>query len=653
MAISQEIIDEAAGAFVMAAVNHFETQRKNAGLERIWREAENSYFNRGDDYYGGLSRVRIPFLHNKVETIVPKIDKALFPADGNWMEVSADDPDNELQVEIAKGAETLLKDQLKDAGIRTKYSGMTRSMCVYGTVWAKTKFCHILKKRYKRVNGKRKEAWTSVFDGPDTYSPSIWDVYADIKDEDLEGLVIERIVKDYQELWDSAERTVDGQTTGVYRNVERLRDVKDVKDSQNSTIQSSDATKGLASHEYGSHEHKIVMYECWGPIPQWFLTGSEEDKKLKLVCEGFIAVATSGTEKAPTVLLCKDNPLDHQEKPYQRGRYIRVDGRLYGIGMMEPNVPMEAELNTLRNQLMDMRTFNLRPKWLCDINSKIDTTALKDLSQQIIDTMDVNGLVPLRPLDFSASALASENSIKSDLGENTSGSSLLGGVAGGNSIERTSIGVTTLASAALDRFDLVVTNFLEEIVKKQLKQWWALNQQFLPEGKDVAITGKKVIRVNPNEIPFPNINFAGVQASAEKQFRINSANILIQNIAPFSQLGLNPIPIILEQVKLLGWGKLLQEIDKRPDSEELLEQTPQGELQLLMLGRKVRINFDDDHEQFIQAYDQLLANKEIPGIVRMNTLSARGQRIVAMKLKDNPEILKAVIDNRKELGTAE
>lgn len=653
MAISQEIIDEAVGAFVLAAKNHFETQRKNAGYESVWRNAENSYFNRGDDFYGGLSRVRIPFLHNKVETIVPKIDKAIFPADGNWMESIPDNPDDDIQIAESKCAELMLKDQLRDIGIRTKYSGMTRSMCIYGTVWAKTKFEHILKLKYKRVNGERVKQWTSVLDSPDTYSPSIWDIYADIRDEDLNGLVIERIIKDYQELWDSREHEVNGKTVGVYRNVEQLREVKNNKNTDNSTIQSSDATKGLALHEYGPHEHKLITYECWGPIPLWFLTASEKDRDEKLTVEGFISIAVSGDKKSPTVLLCKDNPLDHQEKPYQRGRYIRVDGRLYGIGMMEPNVPMEAELNTLRNQLMDMRTFNLRPKWLLDSSARINHASLKDLAEQIIETSDINGLQALRPNDFSASALANESSIKSDLAETTGGSPITSGFAGGNSIERTSIGVTTLASSALDRFDLVVTNFLEEVVRIQLKQMWALNQQFLPEGRDVQITGKPMVRVLPQNISMPNINFVGVQGGVDKQFRINSANILIQNIAPFAQLGLNPVPIIIEQVKLLGWGKLIPQIDQRPNSEEMLEQTPQGEAQLLMLGRKVKIDFDDNHEEFIRVYDQLLANKEIPGIVRQNIESAKGQRIVAMRLKNNPDIMEAVMNNRRDFGATE
>lgn len=649
--ISKLIIEEAAGAFVLDAVKHFETQRKNAGYETIWRLCESSYFNRGEDFYNGISRVRIPFLYNKVETVVPKMDKVMFPPDGSWMEAVPDNPDDQVQANEAKLAEMLLKDQLHDINIRTKYIGMYRSVCIYGTVWAKTLFEHTIKKRYRRENGERKVAWQTIYDNPATYSPSIWDVYADIKDEDLSGIVVERVIKDYQELWDSRKRKENGVEIGVYSNVEGLREVKDKKSSNDSSIQGSEALRGLGHHEFGGHEHKIVMYECWGPIPLWFLTGNEEDKKSKLTTEGHIVIALKGDEKSPTVLLIQDNPFDHQEKPYQRARYIKVDGRLYGIGLMEPNVPMEAELNTLRNQLMDARTFNLRPKWLRDRSARISDNSLKDLAEQIIDTSDVNGLTALRPNDFSASALANESSIKSDLAENTGGSPIVSGIAGGNSIERTAVGVSTLSSAALDRFDLVVTNFEEELIQPQLKQMWALNQQFLPEGREIRVTGQVMVRVMPQDIALPKINFIGVQANAEKQFRINSANILLQNLSPYTPMGLDPIPLILEQVRLLGWGKLLGQIDKRPNSEEILEQTPEGEIQLLMLGRKVKIDFDDDHEKFIQAYDQLLSNEDISGVVRRNTENAKGQRLAAMQLKNNPEILNNITVSRRQFGS--
>ena len=650
--ISQEMIDEAAGNFVVTALKHFETQRRQAGYEAIWKRAEESYFSGSQSLYNGLAKVRIPFLHNKTEVIVPKLDKVIFPPDGNWLGV---EPDNELD-EVQKGeaeiATMLLKDQTRDIGIRTKYIGMYRSDCIYGTVIAKTLWEHKIKKRYKRVDGKRVEDWQVVFDNPNTYSPSIWDFYVDIKDEDMEGLVIERIVKDYQDLWNLRERKEDGETVGIYRNVRTLREVKDRTSDprEEESKKTSETIQGLNNHEYGEHEHKIVILECWGAIPLWFLTGSAKDREEKQTTEGLIVVALKGEKKTPTILRISDNPFDHQEKPYQRARYIKINGRFYGIGLFEPNLPMEAELNTLRNQNMDMRTFNLRPKWLRDTSARISDESLKNLSEQIIDTNDINGLQPLRPNDFSGSAIAAEQNIKADLAENTGGTPILSGMAGGNSIERTASGVSALNSSALDRFDLVVTNFEEELISPMMKQFWALNQQFLPEGRALRVIGKELIRVMPQEIPLPKINFIGIQENAEKQFRINSANILIQNLSPFAQNGLDPVPLVLEQVRLLGWGRLIPEIDKRPDSVEQMEQTPEGEVQLLLLGRTVKIDFDDDHDAFIAAYDRLLQSPDLSGIVRRNTENAKGQRLAAKTMKNNPEALKNIKESRRTFG---
>ncbi|NIU85171.1 MAG: hypothetical protein GWN64_17255, partial [Candidatus Thorarchaeota archaeon] len=48
--------------------------------------------------------------------------------------------------------------------------------------------------------------------------------------------------------------------------------------------------------------------------------------------------------------------------------------------------------------------------------------------------------------------------------------------------------------------ELVVTQFEEDILKPLVRHFWMLNQQFLPEGRDVAIIGDEIIRVVPSEI---------------------------------------------------------------------------------------------------------------------------------------------------------
>ena len=127
------------------------------------------------------------------------------------------------------------------------------------------------------------------------------------------------------------------------------------------------------------------------------------------------------------------------------------------------------------------------------------------------------------------------------------------------------------------------------------------------------------------------MNFAGIKELGEKEFKMNALNILIQNIATLAPFGLDPVPIVLRQVKLMGFGDLINEIDKRPQGETL-ESSPEGELQLLQLGRKVKIDLNDDHDAFIAAYNQLLASPNIPVNVKQNTQEALGQRLLAKQI---------------------
>ncbi len=105
---------------------------------------------------------------------------------------------------------------------------------------------------------------------------------------------------------------------------------------------------------------------------------------------------------------------------------------------------------------------------------------------------------------------------------------------------------------------------------------------------------------------------------------------------------------------MLGFEDLIPEIDKRPESQ--LEEVPEGEAQLLLLGRNVRINLNDDHVAFLEAYERLIPNKliqvdplqdpaeyskefisgiqnsQLPENVRRNLAEAVGQRLAAIRI---------------------
>lgn len=651
--IDKATIETDAANYVLTAKNQFKDQRGRAGYEILWQLIEDSYNSKTIDYYSGVAAVKDPINFKIVERIVPKLKKILFPPDDDWFTVVAIDEKNSVQVQQAVETKSLLDEQYLAMNIKTKYGRSFRDFTMYGTVWSKLLWEHRVRDTFKRdKNNKRVKVFEVEYDNPHCYSPSIWDIYADIKDENLEGIVIEEIIKDFQDLWDNRVHTnEDGEDVGIYENVEGLNEVKNPR-TQDTEKSTSEDLKGLADHTYGDHDHKIRIYECWGPIPKWYLTRSEEDKKLRLTVQGLIVVAVKGDdtqEGAGTVLRISDNPFDHQKLPYDRARYIAINGRLYGIGAIGPNLTIEMGANTVINQQLDMQTFNLRPKWLLDEGAEIDTASLKDLNEQIIETQDVKGLVALRPNDFTASALATISFFKNASEENSGATANLSGEALGASIERTTAGVAATQGNVLDRFEFAAENFVDELARPQFRKMWALNQQFLPKGRGIEIIGSGFTRVKPRKIAQPNIRFISISNQIQKELRINQLNILIQNAPAYQPLGLDGVPLLLEQIKLMGFKHLIPAIDKRPDSDERLEQTPDGEIILLRLGKKVRIDFDDEHDDFLTAYRSLLEESDLPTNVRVNTEKAVAERIVAKAMKNNPQAFANVIRSRKDV----
>lgn len=637
--IPQDVIDQDAVALVLKTKGHFAQLRERMGYTKAWQSYEDSYFNGTNDYYNGQAKVRIPALHQAVERIVPKMDKVIFPPDGEFLALSAKDPNNQPEVESAEIASALIKQQFIDCHAREKLVSIYRSLCIYGTVFIKSYWNHTEKEVFKRdENGRRYRDFSTTYDNPDFYSPSIWDVFVDPKDENLDGSVVERTMVDYSDLIKLKERTEDGEKKGIYKNIDQVKNLF-FKREGDSEKEISNEKKMLEGHEYGPHENKVQLFEYWGEVPTYFFTKKWEDKEsLETIDNALITIASSSdsassdnNNNAGVCLRISDNPFDHNEKPFLKARYIKTDGKLYGIGTMGVSISLEAELNTLRNQLMDMRTFMLKNKWLRDKSSEISDWQLQDLSNLVIDTSDMNGLQALRPPDFSGSALANEQAIKQDIYDATGATPLLSGTPSGSSLDRTAAGIATVVQGGLERFELVVTLFEEEVLKRLVEKFWQLSQQFLPEGQDIQVIGKQLVKVMPEEIEFNfDYNFLGIREIGEKEFKINALNILLQNLSPFIPLGLDPIPVVLRFFRLVGLTDLAKEVDKRPESQ--LEYTPEGEVRLLMMGQKVKIDLNDNHDSYISAYIQLLRQPKLPDNVVANTKEALGQRIVAKKM---------------------
>lgn len=628
--ISQYLLEKEVAEFVLKTKQHFQELRDNAGLDNEWHMCEQVYFNgAASKLYDGLSKVNTGELHTQVERVVPKFDKVIFPSDGKFLTMRAKNPKDQNEEYAAKCTETLLTTQSDDVNTRTKLMSVYRSLGIYGTVFMKTFWNHKEVKKYVREDGKRIEQFTTTINGPDFDELNIHDVYIDPADENLEGAVIQEVDVDYHKLWQNRKRVIDGVEVGLYSNVSQLKETRiDAEEDPNKII--SNAIKGLANHSYSPYEKKIKAFEYWGPVPLYFITADDKDMDSGDVVENALIIVTSEGSGRGTVLVApQDNPYDHQEKPFVRARYIKVNGRAYGLGIISRvTIPLEMELNSLRQQLHDNRTFMLRKKWIKDKNSGINNEQLKDVHNLVIEASDINMLREVQTSDFTQTGVVAEQNMRSGIQAATGVTAFLGGTPQGASLERTAGGINTMQSASLERFELVITAFEEDLLLPMMEQFWALNQQYLPEGADIQLIGKPMTRVIPAEIPLKgDMHFGGIKELGAKDFRINSLNILMQNVIPFAQFGLDPLPLLFELIELMGFGDLKDKIDKRPESQ--LEYTPEGEVQMLMMGQMPKIDFNDNHDAYIQAYQELLQKPDLPDNIRKNTTEIMGQRMIA------------------------
>lgn len=94
------------------------------------------------------------------------------------------------------------------------------------------------------------------------------------------------------------------------------------------------------------------VWECWGKVPKWVITGDKEDKDAMCEVDGHIVVSGLEAPK-PTLHLVEENKRkDHFGniiKPYEEWRPAKIAGRWYGIGPIERILALQEYLNTIVN----------------------------------------------------------------------------------------------------------------------------------------------------------------------------------------------------------------------------------------------------------------------------------------------------------------
>jgi hypothetical protein len=155
---------------------------------------------------------------------------------------------------------------------------------------------------------------------------------------------------------------------------------------------------GQSQASIGSRgETKFVeVYERWGLMPKWFLTGKKADKDSGELVEGQIVIA--GINKPVVLHISANTRKDSQGnviKPYEEWRMMKIPNRWYGKGIAERVMMLQLWMNTIvntrinRHYLSQMGIFKIRrgsgitPQVLSKLpsNGAILVNSMDDLEQ--------------------------------------------------------------------------------------------------------------------------------------------------------------------------------------------------------------------------------------------------------------------------------
>jgi hypothetical protein len=147
------------------------------------------------------------------------------------------------------------------------------------------------------------------------------------------------------------------------------------------------------------------VWECWGKIPRWLVTGDKKAEDAEEEIDGHIVV--SGLESSePTMHFVEENKkkdkFGNVLKPYEEWRAAKITGRWYGLGVAERVLALQEYLNTIinirinRSYVSQLGIFTIKKG--------------RGITAQMLNRLPVNGAIQVQEHDDIAQLRVNEAS---------------------------------------------------------------------------------------------------------------------------------------------------------------------------------------------------------------------------------------------------
>lgn len=423
------------------------------------------------------TKIFIPIVFQVIEAALPKIINTLFSVDEFFEAKPINPVDEDLGDDIRK----LIVTQLRMARFYTKFLDFAKQLLLYGTSYLKV---------FWKV--RRGWVWTRVPVREKVVIDGV-EVSNDIVDweETKEYKIIERRpeveVVDVLDVYPNpgAENETEPDKGFFIRSWMSLEDFKKMgagefpvfantdsnklsndSDSKNESRGNRRAARGV-TQDFNADGKQIEVISYWGPYDVDG-DGIEEEAHIVIANKSVLAKA-------------QGNPFHHQKRTLLRTVLFTSPKEWFGIGMVEPIIPLQHELNTLRRQRLDNINLMINRMWLIDGGADIDLDDLVSTPNGII-TRDSNkdSVMPLDQKDVTQSAYIEAQNVQTDI-ENTTVPRSAQGTPQSGRLGRTASGAKLIIGQALDKFTLIIKVIELMCLQPLIEIIHALNGQFIDD----------------------------------------------------------------------------------------------------------------------------------------------------------------------------
>ena len=469
----QDVLDE-----IMGLYGKWEQWRRP--YETLWDEIYRLYLSSLTfvSKTPTRSKIFVPIVFQTIETAIAKFISLIFNQE-EFFETVPDDPKDAPQAEVIT---KLLLYQLTRNNFFLKFMDFCKQKLLYGTTYM---YVYWLVKRNwvwsrvpvmkdvtflgftlgKRVVGwKEKKEYKVTERRPQLDVLDILDVYPDprAKDEqDGKGIFIRTFISK-----DDYKQMCKGKYP-VYANGDDVRLDEECKDTIPARVNRY-AIRGVSDPVVWS-KGMVELLSFWG---KYDIDGDGIKEEALIVIANRQVMARAIA-----------NPFHHQKRPIVKDVLVPVPLEWFGIGLVEPVIPLQHELNTLRRQRLDNINQALNSMWKINTMADVDVDTLKSVPNGVVLTDDMEAVQRLDTQDVTNNAYAEAQIVQTDI-ENVTVPRSVQGIPDNGKLGRTARGAQLIIGQALEKFG-VAAKLTEEGIKKMLRMMHQLNLQFL-DSEDVA-----------------------------------------------------------------------------------------------------------------------------------------------------------------------